>query len=141
MSTLKWNEDYGIGIGQFDNAHKVLLSLLNDISAAAEQPLLLQRQIVVPALAAFHTDIIHHFDSEERFMRETGYPEELYREHKEKHDGLVRELEDFIDTYQRTSGGLTQDRIVYLQDWLVWHMISCDKKMGAHAARQCAEEQ
>jgi len=67
-----------------------------------------------------------HFATEEKFMESRGYPD--YAQHKCEHDRLTATVVDFQRKFQRNEVALTVDIMGFLKDWLVKHILGCDKK-------------
>jgi hemerythrin len=130
MHPHPWSDDYNILLPRFDNEHRILLGMLNDLLSTAELPHGVQHQVIMNKLLELHAGALLHFASEERFMAGNGYPVPHLEEHRRKHAGLVQELEGFMARYDQLRSPLSPNMIIFLTDWLISHLIVDDRKMG-----------
>ncbi len=130
MSTLNWSDDYSVGIPTIDNEHKLLVSLVNDMSRALDTHREFQSQIIGDILNTLVHCIHSHFESEEHFLLSNDYPE--YSAHKAEHTILRERLERFEKRFRAENVSFTEDMLLYLKDWLVRHIILHDCKFGSY---------
>lgn len=126
---LLWHDDYGLGLAEIDQQHQKLFRLMNQVWDAVIE------QDDTPLHA---TDLIreleeyaqNHFDAEERFMAETGYPR--LDCHKKAHDAFVRRLHQEKDAMLDGSW-ISISLLQFLRDWLISHILVADREYAAHA--------
>lgn len=130
MPVLEWSELYSVGIPAIDNEHKVLVSLVNDMSRVIDTHIEFQTQLIGDTLNSLIRGVQNHFDSEEKFLLANNYPE--YGSHKTEHTLLLDQLEHFKERFKTEKPLFTENMLLYLQDWLVRHIILHDCKFGSY---------
>ena len=128
MSDLEWSEDYIINIPAIDNEHKLLVSIINDISRSLLCHGSVQTKIVAESLQLLSKSIRSHFESEERFLLLNSYPE--LESHMKEHSGLLAILDNFEQEFKARQPTLNDEMLLFLKDWLVRHIILHDSKIG-----------
>lgn len=121
---VEWKEEYGVGVAKFDDAHKKLCGLVNELHAGIMEGKGRDTQrSVLKGLVEYS---MSHFSGEERLMKECHYPE--YASHKHEHDEFRDRLLEFVEAHLKGSVPLTMDLLGYLVEWLERHMTVTDKK-------------
>jgi len=133
-SGCPWSNVYLVRIRRIDDQHKGLFFTLNALHSA------LLNQGNLNQVDKFLTDLIRqtkvHFCTEEELMQSYSYPD--YENHKHIHDLLLQQVED-LQTAQQALGVQhlrqhwieRQEVADFLSMWLVDHIKSEDKKLGA----------
>lgn len=127
MSGMTWNENYSVGIPRIDDDHKRIVGMIN--KAFQAYSVAGDKQRAVDILSEMRNYAEGHFQLEETYMREHGYPDmdEHLAEHAyfrgrieelEKGDGKTGTIPDPVKVYQ------------FLSSWLISHIMYCDRKMG-----------
>jgi len=127
-SALVWDDSYSTGIPRYDEQHKVLIRMVNDLHDAMQQKR--TKEAVGQILRSLADYTVTHFADEEKVFAQTGYPDEA--NHKVIHKKLVDQVVDFIGKFQSGEAVLSQDLLSFLQDWLINHIKGEDKKYGPH---------
>ena len=130
----EWSDDFLIGIqeideqhqGFFDAAHRLYDRILN---CEGEKSL--------GGTVEYLRDYARrHFQAEEAFMREHGYPR--LEEHQQLHVAFIESLDEFVEDFNVF--GPTQhlaDRALEIaQDWLIDHIAEEDSQYATHVKRQ-----
>lgn len=124
MAKMEWSDNLSVGIPSIDSQHKVLISMINDLSAAME------KGKSKDALEAIFDGIVKytgtHFANEMKLFETHGYPETVA--HRQEHDALVKqalELQAKFKSGNVTLGITTQ---TFLTEWLKKHIMGTDKK-------------
>ncbi len=125
---LEWDDSYSTGVPRYDEQHKVLFKMVNDLYDAMQQKR--TKEAVGQILRGLADYTVNHFADEERSFDQTGYPD--VTNHKIIHKKLVDQVVDFIGKFQSGEAILSQDLLTFLQDWLVNHIKGEDKKYGPH---------
>ena len=127
MPRVKWDDKYLIGIEQFDDDHKNLVNLMNDIydtfiscKLKAYQP-----QELLDSLTEY-TKI--HFSNEEKWMLDFDYPN--LEEHVLDHKRFILKLSEFDQNFKDGSGHLTIEIFSFLRVWLLTHILVVDLDLG-----------
>ena len=129
MAFMNWSDAYSIGVPVFDEEHKRLFKMINDlyetVDAGSEDVALWN--IVCELVDYTATHLLH----EELYFFECNYPEA--ERHVSEHAELRRQAFAFrnrinINPSPEAAAGL----LLYLRDWQVRHMMDEDKKFGAY---------
>jgi len=88
------------------------------------------RSEVTQILDFLNEHVVNHFDLEERWMAERGYPDLAL--HKAEHDAFLQEYVRFsVEVQRRGSTGLVAMRISnWLAAWLEGHVSRHDEALG-----------
>jgi hemerythrin-like metal-binding protein len=128
MAKLEWSDDFSVGVGQFDDEHKELIRLFNDLYDAMSQGLAKDK---VPTIIGLLNDYTtSHFVHEEEAFIKYDYPnaEEHIKQHTEFREKL-REIKQ-----QLTDGNNTLGIPVFhlLISWIRNHIQKADRAYTAH---------
>jgi methyl-accepting chemotaxis protein/hemerythrin len=130
-SAISWDDSYSTGVPRYDEQHKVLIRMVNDLHDAMQQKR--TKEAVGQILRGLADYTVTHFADEEKSFAQTGYPDEA--NHKIIHKKLVDQVVEFIGKFQSGEAVLSQDLLNFLQDWLINHIKGEDKKYGPHLTR------
>ena len=125
---VEWDTSYTVGVEKYDNAHKVLFSMINDLADAMQQKK--SKEAVGRVLNGLAEYTINHFADEERNFAQTRYPEEA--QHKALHKKLLDQVTELITKFNAGEPLIAKDVINFLQDWLINHIKGVDKRYGPH---------
>ena len=128
---LEWDTSFATGVDRYDNAHKVLFKMVNDLHDAMQQKR--SKEAIGQILNGLAEYTVNHFADEERSFAQTGYPEEA--QHKQLHKKLVDQVVELQGKFKSGEALLTQDVITFLQDWLINHIKGVDKRYGPHLSK------
>ncbi len=124
MPLLSWKNSYSVNVRQFDDQHKVLFDLLNELYEAMQQGKGRERvRDVISNLVRYTRE---HFSAEENAMRNAGYPE--YPHHKQEHDAFTSKVLAFEADFEAGNVLLSVDLMNFLRDWLTGHILKSDKR-------------
>lgn len=126
MALLTWNEKFSVQVRQFDDEHKQLIALVNQLHDAMKMGQ--GKQVVGDILRGLISYTRNHFASEERLMKSHGYPE--YEKHKKEHNQLTLSVLDLQKEYDAGNAPLSQSVMAFLKDWLTNHIQGMDKGYG-----------
>jgi hemerythrin-like metal-binding protein len=126
MALLNWSERYSVGVKQLDGQHMQLVDTLNSLHDGMMKG---EAQKVTGALLMKLVDYTHnHFATEEKIFASTKYP--AADRHRAEHTALTRQVEDFVDRYDRGEIALNVQLLNFLRDWLTTHILKEDKEYG-----------
>jgi hemerythrin len=126
MPTIEWRPDYSVLVSKFDEQHKKLINLINDLHTAMKEG---EGQVMLGGIFRSLADYTRdHFAEEEKLMEANGYPE-LSR-HKAAHDHLLKRVRQLQKEFVDGNGILSINVLNFLMDWLVTHIQGEDKKYG-----------
>lgn len=121
-SVIKWDENWNLGIPSIDNQHMYFVGLLNKIyscfitSAPKEEAIAL-----IDALEEYAQT---HFETEERYFKETNYPR--LTEHHNKHQELNTKVLELAENYRNGGKEQLMELFDFLENWLVEHLATED---------------
>jgi len=127
-NAMEWSSSYATNVSKFDDEHKVLFTMVNDLHDAMQQKR--SREAVGSVLNRLIDYTANHFAGEEEQMRRTSYPD--FNNHKREHEKLVEQALGLKAKFEAGETLHTQSVIEFLQSWLVNHIQGVDKKYGPH---------
>ena len=123
MIHIPWKEKYSINFKAIDVQHKELLSILNlviDILSGNKKEA--EMESVLRRLADY---AMIHFSYEEKFMKETNYPN--VNEHRKQHAFFVKKVLYFNENYDSDSPQFLKEMLDFLKEWFVQHIQNSDQ--------------
>lgn len=126
MTVAIWNARYETGIELIDAQHKSLFEAINRLAEAFR--LGQSREQARECLAFLMKYVSEHFQTEERFLHDVGYPD--LPAHRAEHDQLTGLTQDLAI---RLAGGepVTMEVTIFISDWLQRHIREVDLKYVA----------
>ena len=123
MSLMEWTERMSVGVTQFDDEHKKLIVLINDLFDAVQAGR--GRQALGAVLDELVDYTKTHFAHEEHQFKKAGYP--AFAEHKKEHDTLTKQVIDIQRKYHAgATAMLSMEVMSFLKSWLVNHIQGTD---------------
>jgi hemerythrin len=121
---MVWSDDLNTGIASFDQDHKKLMALINNVRASVlcrtgEE---FERQNLQELLEYTQS----HFAREEQLMLEHNYPD--YEGHKAQHDQMALDVQCLAKCYETKGSKILPQLADYLTRWMVQHINGTDKK-------------
>jgi hemerythrin-like metal-binding protein len=132
MEAFPWLENYEIGITHIDQQHKSLFEIANRFSNAC-----LGEGNQEHILSVFNELIRYaelHFRDEESIMEQLQIKPEEVEEHKVSHENLVKEVFAVHEEFSKNGLSAIGDIRGFIQRWLIFHVLSMDKKINEYAA-------
>ncbi len=128
MAIMEWGQTLSVKVKKFDDQHKKLVDLINQLYDAMKAGQ--GNATLGDVLQSLISYTATHFKDEEQVMQTNGYPD-LAR-HKSEHEKLVKQVLDLQKKFQEqaTGGVLTMTVLSFLKEWLVKHIQGEDKKYG-----------
>ena len=124
MQTLSWKKRYSVGVEEIDHQHRGLLDIMNQITTAFE------KKDDWQSTSAVIDSLIHyaynHFATEERYMKEAGYPELSW--HIGLHIAFMRRLFLMSEEYKHHGLALQKEIAGFLANWYSSHVLDVDRK-------------
>jgi len=125
---MEWKKDYSVGVAIFDDEHKKLIAIINQLHEAftvGVDKLALRR--ISNSLVEY---TLMHFRHEEMYFDDWAYP--AASEHAAIHAKLRQQVFEFSKQIQeKDSKELAEEMTVFLRDWLLNHILVDDRKYGA----------
>lgn len=125
---LAWNDALLTGVDVIDEQHRILVAVLTQ--ARAELTGDGSRGAFDRITRELLAYAIFHFDTEERLMAQQGYDPEAAAAHLREHREFSRRVVALRD--EAADGGpvAVEALLVFLEDWLIHHIMGSDKKLG-----------
>lgn len=118
----EWTPELSVGIGRFDDEHRHLISLLNQLHSAMEKPN--GRSELRSILKGLLWYTRSHFRAEELLMKRYAYPE--LASHKAEHDRLKEQVRQCADHFRSGRDEIAVELSDTLQEWLTHHIMQSD---------------
>jgi hemerythrin len=123
MALITWNEGFSVKVKQFDDQHKKLIDMVNELHDAMK--IGKGKDVLEKILAGLIQYTNTHFANEERLMKLHDYPD--YEQHKKEHNLLTLQVKDVQKKYSEGSALLSQSVMTFLKEWLQNHIQGTDK--------------
>lgn len=125
---LKWDDGLSVGVAEIDAEHKRFICIINEFREG-----ILKGQgteAVGKAIESISEHARDHFNSEEKYARDHGYPasEELLREHQD----MMKTVSGYSHRFREDDPDVPAELAGFLSDWLDDHMRNADKKLGEY---------
>jgi hemerythrin len=131
---LLWTDNLSVGIDQFDEDHKRLIAIINELHSAIQAVDgngQIEKEEIEIVLQRLENYIRYHCDREELFMAKTHYPD--FESHRQEHLRLNVMIADMTDRFHgSTSPEDAAEIMQFLYDWLTNHIFVVDKKYSSH---------
>ncbi|ANA39328.1 bacteriohemerythrin [Geobacter anodireducens] len=128
MALISWSDSLSVKVKQFDDQHKKLVDMVNQLFDAMKAGK--GNQVMGDILKSLIQYTQTHFAAEERVLKQHGYPD--LEAHKKEHNALVMQVLDLQKQLQEGKSVLTQHVMTFLRDWLSKHIQGDDKKYGVY---------
>ncbi len=127
MAFFIWKDEFSVKVGQLDEQHKRLFSMLRDVYEKMME--YKGKESIASVLSGIVSYTMTHLADEERLMQTYGYPE--YAAHKLAHDNLKAQVQDYLDREQRGERVDLIDVALFLKNWLFSHIAEVDKRYAS----------
>jgi hemerythrin len=121
MTIAIWNARYETGISLIDSQHQALFAAINRLADSFKVGDAPQQVMESLDFLARYTD--EHFQTEEHYMRELGYPG--LASHLDEHAKLMERVRD-LQARLAERRPVTMDVTILLADWLKQHIDDVD---------------
>lgn len=139
VALIQWTESLSVKFSSMDDDHRVLIDLINQLASAEK---IGNRRIAESVLDELVNYTIDHFNREEQFLQETGYPFPEQIAHKLQHASFAETIQDI--RWQYLHGfrpKINREVLLFLRDWLSKHILVEDMKYAVwHEAGQARPE-
>jgi len=125
---IQWTQMLAVGDPTIDKQHQELFERINRLLEACSVGKGVEE--VKETIRFLGDYVVTHFQTEEKMMRETNYPD--YLKHKAAHDKFVESLSELNESIQQEGGNvktvIVTNRLVI--SWLNTHIMNVDKQFG-----------
>ena len=122
MPILHWQESYATGVQIIDDQHRQIFQTINELfdllQSAAPLPQILDTLDFLIAYA------VNHFQTEESFMSENGYPN--LPEHHEEHRNLIERIHTIRARFKSPEPPTLPELSRMVNDWTSHHLGEVD---------------
>lgn len=126
MPYVSWRDSYCIGHKIIDLQHQKLVSMINVLYRSLDHgPVNDEVGKVLKELVAYTR---YHFRTEEKLMRELGYPGLV--EQQKMHKALIAQLVQILQGLKDDKQVTALDLIALLSEWLTSHIVKEDAAIG-----------
>ena len=120
---IEWDDErYSTDIDRFDEQHRHLFGLLNDLYVAIEAGH--SEDVVGDILEELERYTEYHFGDEEEFMQDCGYAmdcADCFYNHREFHEEFVETVAEFRERHENGEP-ITTDVLEFTKEWLDAHI-------------------
>ena len=127
MDHFVWKDNFGIGIDEIDDQHKLFLDYVNDCYNAVYRDH--DSRVTDATIYDLKTYAATHFLFESELMREIGYPDR--ENHIRLHGYFVSQITDMEKAQAAGNKRTVESLVVFLKDWFLNHILEHDKKYAA----------
>jgi hemerythrin len=130
---LRWTADLAVGDADIDDQHRELFRRAERLIAALREG---DRAEVLPTLAYLEAYVVHHFEGEERLMRELGYPG--LAEHADAHRAFRHAFAEMVADFEARGPTALVALTLHnrLSEWLREHLGGVDLALGRFLAER-----
>lgn len=122
MALMVWNEKLSVNIKAIDRQHQKIVRITNELHKAMKER---RGKDVVGGLLVELVDYSgYHFDTEEDYFRQYGYPSLLV--HKSEHDLFRSQIENMRGQFDKGNKLIVVEVMDFLKDWLSDHILVTD---------------
>ena len=124
MDMFIWDEKYKVGILEFDEQHKKIISIINMLYEKMKSGK--EKEAISVSLEELIEYINYHFEAEEKLFSEYAYHHK--GQHMKEHEKIRNKIIEFKLSFD--NGQVVVDDILvnFLKEWLDYHIIENDKK-------------
>jgi hemerythrin len=124
MALFEWRDKYAVKIEKFDNAHKKIIDMMNELHEIIK--LKKDAGAFEKVLNELYNYTKTHFNDEVILMQHYGYPD--LENHKAEHDKFISQLDDVKQKLGNSANLLNVQLLYILKDWLINHIMVTDMK-------------
>ncbi|MBU1218169.1 bacteriohemerythrin [Myxococcota bacterium] len=124
MPLFEWTDKIAVGVTVFDNQHKQLIAIINELHDAMKERR--AKDVLSGIFLKLENYTKTHFHHEITVLKSAGYPD--LSEHENQHRVLIEKLADLREKFDSGSLFVSTETMNFLKDWLVNHIMGHDKK-------------
>jgi hemerythrin len=126
MAFIDWVPDYSVGVGKFDDQHRKLVALINELHEGMRAKK--GKEVVDKVLDGLVDYTKTHFKAEEDAFRANGYPQADV--HVKQHADLLKQVGELHAKHHAGALFVTVETLEFLSSWLKNHIQKADKLYG-----------
>ncbi len=121
---IEWNEDLSTGYEKFDNEHKEIFDIINELYNAIKKVEVKEKIIEIVDRMVKYTET--HFKDEEKDFEKYNY--EDTQAHKNAHKKFVQKSRDLRTDVKNNPNLVAIQTLNFLRSWWRQHIIYVDRK-------------
>jgi hemerythrin-like metal-binding protein len=125
--TIKWQDEYSVGVKELDDQHKNLLNIINSILTENGDENGIEHD--ANKLSESISSLIHyayvHFATEEQYLAQANYPD--IKSHILDHVGFIMKTLELSLKVNEGSKDNRRDLLRYLEKWYSLHVLGIDR--------------
>ena len=125
MPYIIWDESFSVQVKEIDDQHKKWIGIINELHDSLIGGTGFD-EITGKSLRAMEEYGAFHFAFEEQYMAEIGYGD--LAGHKYEHDVFLKKIRQYVQDEADGKLILNTEIMKILKDWLVNHILHCDKR-------------
>lgn len=122
MPFVGWKPEFSVGIERFDDDHRHLFSLFNQLHMSMTGRESNSALNLILRELAWYAQT--HFRAEEMLMKRHGYPG--LDSHRAQHDRFTEQVDQFVDHFHSGRDEIKVEVSDTLQKWLTQHILRSD---------------
>ncbi|MBI4828771.1 MAG: hemerythrin family protein, partial [Nitrospinae bacterium] len=124
MAFIEWEDRFSVGVVEFDNQHKRLFDIVNELHAAVKADHGFEAlQKILDELVDY---TVTHFKAEEAKMAAAGYSG--LSAHRGEHEKLISDASGLIKQFKEGHISVGVDLLNFLVGWLQNHIMQTDMR-------------
>lgn len=127
MQRIIWTDDFALGIEHLDAQHRQLIELINRTAEKLESGG--EEMEALPLLRELQQYARNHFEAEEVYMSEKGFPGEP--EHIKQHQYFISRIMELDARLFNQEDGILHELEEFLNFWLIDHIVINDFKYAS----------
>jgi len=123
-SPFQWRDEYSVNINRFDNHHRQLFQMTNELYKAVDSK---KEKKVIETVFRFLIEYSeYHFKYEEEVMTQYKFPE--LEQHKQRHKQLLNQVIKLKEGFKSRDIEIDTELIEFLKSWIIDHILDEDRK-------------
>lgn len=126
MSVIKWRDSYATNVKEFDQDHRKIIQLINDLLETLQGRK--DTTACSRVLDELYSYTLYHFSSEEKKMAQYSYPG--LADHHNEHEKLKKQVVQYRNSDSLDDHAAIAQIYQFMREWFLHHIMETDKKYG-----------
>ncbi|MBI2472871.1 MAG: hemerythrin family protein [Planctomycetes bacterium] len=124
MEKIMWDETFSVGVRDLDAQHKQIVIMVNTLIEMGDTKV--DSEIISDTLTKMTQYAIEHFQKEEQYLLDYGYPE--YPSQRKHHQEFKKKTAGFCMETMLHKVTVSAEIFTYLRLWWINHILKEDMK-------------
>lgn len=133
ISHLQWAPTISVHVDSIDNQHKKLFEITNNLIDIFENG----QGDFMSVLTELVDYTTVHFHDEQIVLMNEKYPS--FVEHVGEHEKFIEQISEFLELYDHGNKELGFKMVLFLKDWLAYHVSKVDMQYAAFLADKASK--